>query len=133
MIYVSTYTRSTVVLRKRMRWDPLIAFTPLNLYSIVGSQVGIHQSPTSSNMKKRVAEKCYKSKELVLELSPQLNRSLGCMRGLGSCVWLEGLQFLPEKLHYEGFAILVHKNCTMKGLQFWSTKIVLWRVCSFGL
>jgi len=30
----------------------------------VGSQVGIHQSPTSSNMKKRVAEKYYKSKEL---------------------------------------------------------------------
>ena len=24
------------------------------------------------------------------------------------------------------------KNCTMKGLQFWSTKIALWRVCSFG-
>ena len=76
----------------------------------VGSQVGIHQSLTSSNMKKRVAEKYYKSKELVLELSPQLNRSLGCMRGLGSCVSLEGLQFLPEKLHYEGFAILVHKK-----------------------
>jgi len=75
----------------------------------VGSQVGIHQSPTSSNMK-RAAEKYYKSKELVLELLPQHNRSLGCMRGLGSCVSLEGLQFLPEKLHYEGFAILVHKK-----------------------
>ena len=62
----------------------------------VGSQVGIHQSPTSGDMKKRVAEKYYKSKELVLELSPQLNRSLGCMMGLGSCVPLEGLQFLPE-------------------------------------
>ena len=52
----------------------------------VGSQVGIHQSPTSSNMKKRVVEKYYKSKELVLELSPQLNRSLWCMGDLGSCV-----------------------------------------------
>ena len=52
----------------------------------VGSQVGIHQSPTSSNMKKKVAEKYYKSKELVLELSPQLNRSLWCMGDLGSCV-----------------------------------------------
>jgi len=80
--------------------------------------VNIHQSPTLSNVKKRAAEKYYKSKELILELSPQLNRSLGCMRGLGSYVLLEGLQFLP-------------KNCTMKGLQFWSTKIVLWRVCSF--
>jgi len=54
-------------------------------------QVGIHQSPTSSNMKKRVTEKYYKSKELVLELSPQLNRSLRCMGGLDSCVSLEGL------------------------------------------
>jgi len=90
----------------------------------VGSQVGIHQSPTSSNMKKRAAEKYYKSKKLVLELSPQLNKSLGCMRGLDSCVSFESLQFLLEKLHYEGFAILVHKSCTMKGLQFWSIKIV---------
>jgi len=61
--------------------------------------VGIHQSPTSSNMKKRVAEKYYKSKELVLELLQQLNKSLGCMGDLGSCVSWEGLQFLPEKLH----------------------------------
>jgi len=73
-------------------------------------------------VKKRATQKYYKSKELVLELSPQLNRSLRCMRGLGSCVSLEGLQFSPEKLHYEGFVILVHKNCTMKGLQFWSIK-----------
>ena len=64
----------------------------------VDSQVGIHQSPTLSNMKKRVAEKYYKSKELVLELSPQLNRSLWCM-GDGSCVSWEGLQFFPEKLN----------------------------------
>jgi len=68
---------------------------------VKGEYVGSEVS-TSSNMKKRVAEKYYKSKELVLELSPQLNRSLGCMRGLGSCVSLEGLEFLPEKLHYEG-------------------------------
>jgi len=40
-------------------------------------------------MKKRAAEKYYKSKELVLELSPQL--TLGCMRDLGSCVSSEGL------------------------------------------
>jgi len=72
----------------------------------VGSQVGIHQSPTSSNMKKRVVEKYYKSKELVLELSPQFNRSLGCMGDLGSCMSWEDLQFLLEKLHYKGFAIL---------------------------
>jgi len=65
----------------------------------VGSQVGIHQSLTSSNMKKRVAEKYYKSKELVLELLSQLNRSLGCMGDLGSYVSWEDLQFLPEKLH----------------------------------
>jgi len=76
----------------------------------VGSQVGIHQSPTSSDMKKRATDKYYKSKELVLELSPQLNRSLGCIGDLGSYVSLEGLQFLPEKLHHEGFAILVLKN-----------------------
>jgi len=63
----------------------------------IGSQVGIHQSPTSSNMKRRVAEKYYKNKELILELSPQLNSSL--MGDLGSCVSWEGLQFLPEKLH----------------------------------
>jgi len=81
-------------------------------------------------MKKRVIENYYKSKELVLELSPQLNRSLRCMRGLGSCVSLEVLQFLPEKLHYEGFTILVHKNCTMKGLQFWSIKNCM-KVCNF--
>jgi len=80
---------------------------------------------------------------LVLELSRQLNRSLGCMRGFGSCVSWEGLQFLPEKLHYEGFAILVHKklyyegfsilvhkNCTIKGLQFWSIKNCM-KVCNF--
>jgi len=66
----------------------------------VGSQVIIHQSFTSSNMKKRAAEKYYKNKEFLLKLSPQLNRSLGCMRGLGSYVSLEGLQFLPKKLHY---------------------------------
>jgi len=30
-------------------------------------------------MKKRTVEKYCESKELVLELSPQLNRSLGCM------------------------------------------------------
>jgi len=75
----------------------------------VGSQVSIHQSPTLSNVKKRAVEKYYKSKDLVLELSPQLNRSLRCMRGLGSCVLLEGLQFSPEKLHYEGLTILVRK------------------------
>jgi len=34
-------------------------------------------------MKKRVAEKYYKSKVLVLKLSLQLNRSLRCMRRLG--------------------------------------------------
>jgi len=61
-------------------------------------------------MKKIIVEKYYKSKELILELSPQLNRSLGCMRGLGSCMSLKDLQFLPEKLHYEGFVILVHKK-----------------------
>jgi len=32
------------------------------------------------------------------------------MGDLGSCVSWKGLQFLPEKLHYEGFAILVHKK-----------------------
>jgi len=60
-------------------------------------------------MKKRVAEKYYKNKELVLELLPQLNKSLGYMRGLSSCVSFESLQFLLEKLHYEGFAIFVRK------------------------
>jgi len=65
--------------------------------------------------KKRVAEKYYKSKELVLELSPQLNRSLGCMRSLGSCVSLKGLQILLEKLHCEGFTILVHKKLHFEG------------------
>jgi len=57
----------------------------------VDSQVGIHQSLTLNNMKKRVAEKYYKSKEMVLELLPQLNRSLGCMKDLGSCLSLKGL------------------------------------------
>ena len=91
----------------------------------VGSQVGIHQSPTSSNMRKRVAEKYYKSKELVLELSPQLNRSLGCIGDLGSYVSLEGLQFLPKKLHHEGFAILVHKKMHYEGFAILvHTKIV---------
>jgi len=79
-------------------------------------QVRIHQTSTSNNMKKRVTEKYYKSIKLVLKLSPQLNMSLECMMGLGSCVSLESLQFLPEKLHYKGFASLVHKNCTMKSL-----------------
>jgi len=30
--------------------------------------------------------------------------------GLGSCVSLKGLQFLLEKLYYEGFAILVYQK-----------------------
>ena len=77
----------------------------------VGSQVGFHQSPTSSNMKKRVAEKHYKSKELVLELSPQLHRSFGCMRGLGELCVIGRFAIFAKKLHYEGFAVLVHKNC----------------------
>jgi len=82
----------------------------------VGSQVSIHQSPTLSNVKKRATEKYYKSKVLVLELSPQLNRSLGYIGNLGSCVSLESLQFFLEKLHYEGFAIfaiLVHKKIAL--------------------
>jgi len=66
-------------------------------------------------VKKRVAEKYYKSKELVLDLSPQLNRSLGCMGDLGSCVSWEGLQILPKKLPYEGFAILIHKKLRYEG------------------
>jgi len=41
-------------------------------------------------MKKRAGEKYYKSKKLVLVLSPQLNKFLGCTRGLSSCVSLEG-------------------------------------------
>jgi len=45
---------------------------------------------------------------LILELSPQLNRSLECMRDLGSYVSSEGLQFLSKKLHYERFAVLIH-------------------------
>lgn len=90
--------------------------------------VDIHQT---SNIKKRVVKKYYKSKEFVLKLSSQLNRSLGCIKDLDSYVSLEGLQFLLEelqdegfailihkKLHYEKFVILVYKNCTMKGSQF---------------
>jgi len=61
-------------------------------------------------MKKRVAEKYYKNKELVL-------KSLGCIWDLGSCVSLESLQFLLEKLHCEGFAVLIHKKL-YEGLQF---------------
>jgi len=54
------------------------------------SWMGIHQSSTSSNIKKKVVEKYYKSK------------------ALNSCVSF--LQFLPKKLHYERFTILVHKK-----------------------
>jgi len=56
---------------------------------------------------------------LVLELSSQLNRSLGCMRA-----WV-------VVCHWKVFNFC-QKNCIMKGLQFWSTKIALWRVCNFG-
>jgi len=45
-------------------------------------------------------------------------------------VSLESLQFLLEKLHSVGFAILVYKNCTMRGLQFWSIKNCK-KVCNF--
>jgi len=42
-------------------------------------------------MKKKVVKKNYKSKWLVLELSPQLNRSIGCIRDLDNCVSLTSL------------------------------------------
>ena len=118
------------VILKELASNILVLVLSVSMLLFVGSQVSIHQSPTLSNVKKRVAGKYYKSKQLVLELSPQLNRSLGCMRGLGICVSLEGLQLSPEKLQYEGFSILVQKNCTVKDLQFWSIKNCK-KVCNF--
>jgi len=52
------------------------------------------------------------------EYSPQLNRSLGCMGGLGSSASLEGLQFLQKKLHYEGFVVLIQKKLHLSDNDF---------------
>jgi len=48
-------------------------------------------------MKKEVEKSYYKNEWLILEWLPRLNKSLRCMRDLGSCVTLENLQFCPQE------------------------------------
>jgi len=60
-----------------------------------------------------------KVKSRFWKLSPQLNMFLPCTWELHSRASLEeDLKFLPEKLHYESFTILVHKKLQKKILQF---------------